>query len=70
MSRARGGLAAGLTLAGYLAVVTGCAREIPAPPPQKAPEVLVSEAFARDTVEYEYFTGRTEASQRVMCGRG
>ena len=65
MSRTRGGLAAGLTLAGYLAVVTGCAREIPAPPPQKAPEVLVSEAFARDTVEYEYFTGRTEASQRV-----
>ena len=54
-----------LALAGYCFLVLGCAREVPTPPPQKAPEVLVSEAFTRDVVEYEFFTGRTEASQRV-----
>ena len=54
-----------LALAGYCFLVLGCAREVPMPPPQKAPEVLVSEAFTRDVVEYEFFTGRTEAAQRV-----
>ena len=48
-----------------LTAVTGCVRVQPPPPPPKPPEVQMSDSFTREVTEYEYFTGRTEASQRA-----
>ena len=47
------------------AAALGCAREPAAPPPAKAPEVLVSTPVVKDITDYEDFTGRTEAVASV-----
>ena len=43
----------------------GCARQQPQAPPPKPPEVMVGEPVVKEVTDYEIFTGRTEASQRV-----
>jgi RND family efflux transporter MFP subunit len=52
-----------LSLAPLLA---GCNNgTMPAAGPPRAPEVLVSTPLVREVTDYEFFTGRTEASERV-----
>jgi RND family efflux transporter MFP subunit len=46
-------------------LLAGCASEVPTAPPPRSPEVLVSLPVQREVVDYEIFTGRTEASTRV-----
>jgi RND family efflux transporter MFP subunit len=48
-----------------LLALAGCKRDQPPPPPMKAPEVVVAVPVTRKVTDYEYFTGRTEASERV-----
>lgn len=46
-------------------ILTGCARQAPAPPPPKPPEVLASLPVRKDVIDFEEFTGRTEAVAAV-----
>jgi RND family efflux transporter MFP subunit len=49
-----------------LALATlGCSRTPPEAKGPRPPEVLVGEAIVRSVTDYEIFTGRTEASERV-----
>lgn len=52
-------------LFGLLILAAGCAREQPKGAQPKPPEVLVSAPLTREVIDYEFFTGRTIASQRV-----
>lgn len=48
-----------------LLLLAGCGREQPKGAAPKPPEVLVSAPLTREVIDYEFFTGRTIASQRV-----
>lgn len=48
-----------------LPLLAGCTQAPPAAPPPKSPEVLVGASLTRQVTDYEVFTGRTEASERV-----
>jgi RND family efflux transporter MFP subunit len=45
--------------------LAGCNEAPPAPPPPKPPEVQVSVPVSREVIDYEEFTGRTEAVETV-----
>ncbi len=48
-----------------LAPLAGCGAEKPPAPAARPPEVLVSLPVQREVTDYEIFTGRTDADQRV-----
>jgi RND family efflux transporter MFP subunit len=45
--------------------LVGCAKPVAVAPTAKLPEVLVGKPVVREVVDFEVFTGRTEASERV-----
>lgn len=57
----------GLLLAAVLAPVFlgGCNREVPKPPPPKAPGVIVMRTMEDEVIDTEDFTGRLEAVKKV-----
>jgi RND family efflux transporter MFP subunit len=50
---------------GFTALVVGCARNEAAPSPPPAPRVSVAKVLERSITEYDEFTGRFEAVERV-----
>ncbi|MBI3412037.1 MAG: efflux RND transporter periplasmic adaptor subunit [Planctomycetes bacterium] len=46
-------------------VITGCTRKPPEMPPPKAPEVMVSVPVKMTIVDFEEFTGRTDAKEAI-----
>jgi RND family efflux transporter MFP subunit len=48
------------------AMIFGCGRQPPAPPPAKPPEVIVSLPVVKEVTDFEDFTGRTDAVATVQ----
>lgn len=56
---------AALPLVAVLAALGGCGKQPAALPPPPTPKVDVAYPIARDIVDYELFTGRTEPSNKI-----
>lgn len=54
-----------LLLCAVAAGVAGCAKEPPAMPPPRPPEVVVGRPVIQEVSDYEEFTGKTEAAMTV-----
>lgn len=50
---------------GVLLAIAGCNRSTPQPPQQPVPKVTTTPVLRQETIDYDEYTGRTEASETV-----